>query len=435
MSTDGGRNVADPAQDSSCCPPLHRWLVKQGFVFADQSLEDEFLVRNLNGRANHITGATVALVWAGLVLDDVIRTASAETSASLQNITELQVISNYANANAVVMIVLMCVGALLLLVRSCMSAAGGASFKTQARVTAAGAYLAFVGLFTNVPFSFFINFTYSFIYQDAISAYIANVTHAGPPHVHPNDYWCTHGTLNGSIQSNALLDSNLTIDLRMYGMTYDKTLVKLMVTWVFQKALVIMYLLPAKDLLFVVPINCIALLIMVFEIPYSQGTANHNAALTSTMSCLPFVLKCIVELSFEFLIGVVAASFALMHVVLTQSRLKREIFLWTKRMDVEMSALQREANPFQLDTLRRWLTEAANAAAEAEALSSGISSRGSSHHSLNAPTASSPMSIATGLTVQPSGSQGALRSRSWTRLRQRDDTTKNFWAIPVRVLH
>ena len=51
-------------------------------------------------------------------------------------------------------------------------------------------------------------------------------------------------------------------------------------------------------------------------------------------------------------------------IVFTQSRLKRELFVWTKRMDVKMSELKKEANPFVLDNLRGWLMEAATAATE-----------------------------------------------------------------------
>ena len=53
----------------------------------------------------------------------------------------------------------------------------------------------------------------------------------------------------------------------------------------------------------------------VAEIFLPHTTANHDLSLTDTVSCLPFVLQNVVKLTFEFLVGVVAATFALMCVV------------------------------------------------------------------------------------------------------------------------
>ena len=66
-------------------------------------------------------------------------------------------------------------------------------------------------------------------------------------------------------------------------------------------------------MMFVVPINCVTLLLMVAEIFYTGGSTNHNSSLLMTAGCLPFVQRNVVRLVFEFLIGVVAATFALMY--------------------------------------------------------------------------------------------------------------------------
>ncbi len=71
---------------------------------------------------------------------------------------------------------------------------------------------------------------------------------------------------------------------------------------------------PARNLVLVVPFNCVALLVMVIEIFLPGSVANTAGALTNTAHCLPFVLAHVTKLVFEFLIGVVGASFALMCV-------------------------------------------------------------------------------------------------------------------------
>jgi hypothetical protein len=52
-----------------------RWAVRRGLRFEDDALEQEYLSRQLNNRVNRVVGAIVALAWAGLVLDDVVRTS------------------------------------------------------------------------------------------------------------------------------------------------------------------------------------------------------------------------------------------------------------------------------------------------------------------------------------------------------------------------
>ena len=51
-----------------------RWAVRYGLRFEDEELEHEYLSCQLNNCINRVVGAVVALAWAGLVLDDVVRT-------------------------------------------------------------------------------------------------------------------------------------------------------------------------------------------------------------------------------------------------------------------------------------------------------------------------------------------------------------------------
>lgn len=45
----------------------------------------------------------------------------------------------------------------------------------------------------------------------------------------------------------------------------------------------------------------------------------------------------------------------MMTQVVIRSRMRREMFYWTKKLRVKMADLEREVNPFQLTTLRQWL--------------------------------------------------------------------------------
>ena len=82
-------------------------------------------------------------------------------------------------------------------------------------------------------------------------------------------------------------------------------------------------------------------------------------AVSDTLVCIPFVQSSWLELNFDIAVGLLSATGALLQQVLTRARLRRRLFYWTKQMRVEMSALAREANPFDLSNLRRWLAEAA----------------------------------------------------------------------------
>ena len=68
--------------------------------------------------------------------------------------------------------------------------------------------------------------------------------------------------------------ASMSTQTRLYGMLYSTILVKVLLAWVCQKALVVLNLIPARLLLVVIPINTVVLLLMIALSLSSEGAGN-----------------------------------------------------------------------------------------------------------------------------------------------------------------
>jgi len=64
--------------------------------------------------------------------------------------------------------------------------------------------------------------------------------------------------------------------MHRYGMLYSTVLVKVLLAWVVQKALVVLNLLPARLLLVIIPINTVVLLLMIANSLGAGSAGNSN---------------------------------------------------------------------------------------------------------------------------------------------------------------
>ena len=58
---------------------------------------------------------------------------------------------------------------------------------------------------------------------------------------------------------------------------------------------------------------------------------------------------------YRFVIAILGATMALLKQVVSRSRMRRELFYWTQKLQCELQELEQEADPFNLSTLKRWL--------------------------------------------------------------------------------
>eukprot|EP00750_Incisomonas_marina_P018835 INCI3153.2.p1 GENE.INCI3153.2~~INCI3153.2.p1 ORF type:complete len:1335 (-),score=150.16 INCI3153.2:1269-5273(-) len=132
-------------------------------------------------------------------------------------------------------------------------------------------------------------------------------------------------------------------------------LVEILVIWVGLKILVVNNLLPAREFVILVPVSGLLLILLVGDMLTASSFANLNFSTSDAALCVPDVFDLRISAIFEYAIAIIGACLALVQQVVIRSRMRREMFYWTKKLHVKMADLEREVNPFQLTTLRQWL--------------------------------------------------------------------------------
>jgi len=133
------------------------------------------------------------------------------------------------------------------------------------------------------------------------------------------------------------------------------TVTLIAVAWVLQKVLVIGNIASARVLTALIPFNVLMLIGMCCVAFYIQlDTPKYERCTDRSTFSGQF------NIIFEMVFGIVVASGALLWAVLRKAAATRELFFWTRRTKINISQLEKEANPFHPDNLRRWIKQVQN---------------------------------------------------------------------------
>eukprot|EP00750_Incisomonas_marina_P029415 INCI7175.4.p1 GENE.INCI7175.4~~INCI7175.4.p1 ORF type:complete len:1381 (+),score=176.24 INCI7175.4:621-4145(+) len=166
------------------------------------------------------------------------------------------------------------------------------------------------------------------------------------------------GSYLGPDAGRCTVYSALVVFSRLYGFIFESFFIRLTVAFVALQGMSVMNFLPARVMFFAVPFGLIVLLSILCQFPLETAMSNMHNSIISALPCNKHLVVTLVAFFFEVSISVFAAGVSLVLQSVSRSRLKRELFFWTKKLDVEMAALENEANPFRKQAIRKWLAEA-----------------------------------------------------------------------------
>ena len=113
------------------------------------------------------------------------------------------------------------------------------------------------------------------------------------------------------------------------------------VPWVCQKILVISGQLPARMFFPIVPVNVVLLIVSEF-VSSTFSTTGSTCQIVTAVKLAP---------------PIVGASYALLWVVVRKESAVREIFYWNHATSLNVDELKHEADPFDTQKLREWMTQ------------------------------------------------------------------------------
>jgi len=179
-----------------------------------------------------------------------------------------------------------------------------------------------------------------------------------------------------------------------------------------------------------------------------------NSIPWAEFECLAVVQTAAVNICFELFVWAAASSWAFLVAIGRREAATRELFVWTRRLNLDAEALQLEADPFHPDNLQRWLeaagqsngpadaSDSANADANASASASasgdgGVPNKSGRSHRSNSSSSSS--SGGGGGTSVHGSSNSASSTRGSKRDLGPDQRAHNgvegeFWSIPASAL-
>jgi len=126
----------------------------------------------------------------------------------------------------------------------------------------------------------------------------------------------------------------LSLFSRLSGFVNESFLMRALVGWVGLEVLIVLNFLPARIMIFVIPVGALVLLTIVGEFTMPDALSNLDFSMTSAVQCSNYLVVTIMGFFSEITISIMAASAALLLHTIARARLKRELFFWTKTLDV-----------------------------------------------------------------------------------------------------
>jgi len=314
-------------------PRFEEWLVRNGLLFSNKETELEFMMV-----ANFSSGARVV----GAVI--------ASIAVVLFFYTILSDLDKVDSEDGFCVVVTVCVlGVSVFICASCMIASIVVKDPRKICIlttVAAGTF----GSSILVVFAYALcdSEFYAEVMATAVTTTIRNAT--GDPFAHcsnasfsggasPGTRHMEDGNVSCSLYtgpdaSQCSMLAELTVLARLHGFVLESFLERLMVVWVIGHGLVVLNYFTVRVLIFAIPVMVLLILSIFGQFPVVTAMSNFGDALLSSFSCSDDIQVSSMSFSFEFTVSFLAAPVALLLQSISRSRLKRELFFWTKKLDV-----------------------------------------------------------------------------------------------------
>lgn len=408
-------------KDRCCCAIWCRqrrmrfqaWAERLGLQYGDANLELEFLSTALNSTGIRVLGAMLALVVFGAYV------------AFLTNNNVLKNDDNYVtfyddfdNAVTIASQVLLSLGAGFASVAWFATTCLKQKPRALVSMTQLGGNVFVLSLIFFVPYALYDS-------QESASHFLGSLDLFLSKLDNQSGTTCANATVvlayNQTCYNDTSVDddrcttfASLVLYSRLFGFVYESFMKKLIFAYVCMVVTTVFSFFPARLGFFVVGIITMILLMITSQFTADKTLTNLNGSFTAAVTCNPVLGTVTAGFFTEITIAIVATAAALTLQMTSRSRLKRELFFWTKSLDGEMVALQNEADPFRQQTLQRWIDDAKQQAKAPRADTSD------SDASVSLPT-EHESSVSTPRSQSPStrsGGSGAL----------------NYWDIPTQDL-
>ena len=312
----------DVAWRSSPCDCCSSWFERKGLLFGDRALEETFLLQTKTSKSVIIAlPCLVTIVVVGIsgltVITDIQATGSQKDLVLAYTIGAL--------------VVLFIMGVCIIGVW-CHGKSSGKKY--QFVVAVAQSFLVLL------VFGMAIAFGMELLTPNVC----VNTSSTNPVLLNPTKLW-TWSSTNETL-TEAFANASSARRLCGWGLG-NPYLALLAVAWVLQKVIIVFDFMAARVAFCIVPFNIMILLtgasIVVYKLPLPEA------------DCMAIIKQVVVRSAFTMQFSALAASLALLMVVVKRASTTRELFFWTTKMRMDAEALQQEVNPFNPDNLRKWL--------------------------------------------------------------------------------
>ena len=314
------------SESQKCC--CFSWLENRGLMFGDTALEYEFhsvaLHSNIHaGVAGGIAlfASIVAFVSAG---DDVYFNETLQSSTTNRTLQPCTTAATFVFAIGTLLLAAVCFGSMFV---------QKTNPKLRTRILVIIAFVFVLCSAGNIP-----NVWCSAVSYVHVIGRIDNWLLHPSTGLDPNGKYCERAylSLNGTNATNTLF-ANLTKVNRIFGFINNATVDFLMVVLVTSQVIAIINLLPARHMLLIIFVQSAVLIAVVIQIFLPTSLSNLNNSFGETMGCSAFLVQSAMTSSFQLLVSFIASSLALVLVLVSRTRAMRELFFWTKMLDVSQA--------------------------------------------------------------------------------------------------
>lgn len=107
-------------------------------------------------------------------------------------------------------------------------------------------------------------------------------------------------------------------------------------------------------MMLIMPLVTFALILVSFNPLLGYSNLNVNYSISTTLNCSYATRETSVSIIYEMCVAVVVSATALIYLVTVQERDNRELFFWTKLLQVKQQNLLKQVDPFSPDQLQQW---------------------------------------------------------------------------------
>ena len=366
-----------PVIQTTCFQQLRKYFVDQFLRFEDDELEADFVKNTLNNRFMRAVAAFVSFVAVWLTLEKYIfEKIELNTTATVSGFLLCDFGTWYYYVVNAWSIVALCTATIACVLLSA-SLGKCACIKRHHK------------LFNVVPAALYtltVVWTLMFtVERSQISIGIFDAVMAKFFQLHSSNgaTSCHEATLKVA-QDCECGDCNtygqLVLLSRMFGFTREEVMENLVLGWMIIQTIAVLCILPARINIFLIATAWVFLLTNTLLVMSTNVVTDWSGSVLHTTECLETVFhdssvgaevwSTIVQVMFF----VTTATVALVFHTISRSRVRRQLFLLTRKLNMDIATVTKEVKPFRVQAVEAWLDSRRQE--QTPATTSGTSDRG-----------------------------------------------------------